>query len=179
MTLLVHKRARSEAGAPAARNEPVASRHTEAGDLEAQIIGLERLATGELRREWQRLYGATPPTRLSRDLLLRGIAYRVQECALGGLGGNSTRRLRSLAAEQQAGAGAPATASLRPGVRLLREWHQRMHTVSVVEDGFEYQGQHYGSLSAIARRITGVSWSGPRFFGIGKTRRAAERDRHG
>jgi hypothetical protein len=55
---------------------------------------------------------------------------------------------------------------LRPGTKLVREWHQRVHTVSVLEGGFEYQGEHYASLSRIARRITGVTWSGPRFFGI-------------
>jgi Protein of unknown function (DUF2924) len=172
--------ARQETGGPAAPAAHVASRQAEAGALEARITGLESLATGELRIEWQRLYGATPPTRLSRDLLLRGIAYRVQERALGGLSLNSKRQLRSLgaAAEQHAGAGEP-TITLRPGVTLVREWHQRVHTVSVVEDGFDYQGQHYGSLSAIARRITGVAWSGPRFFGIGKTRRARKGDGHG
>jgi hypothetical protein len=62
--------------------------------------------------------------------------------------------------------------------KLVREWHQQVHTVSVLDDGFEYQGERYGSLTRIARQITGVPWSGPRFFGIDKPRRGARRTAH-
>jgi len=62
---------------------------------------------------------------------------------------------------------------LKPGARLVREWHGHVHTVNVLDRGFEYQGECYRSLTQIARRITGVQWSGPRFFGIGKRRRVA------
>jgi hypothetical protein len=145
------------------------SSRPEASNIEAQIIGLEGLTISGLRLEWQRLHGATPPIRLSRDLLLRGIAYRVQERALGGLGLGTKRRLRALGIELARGAAASASPiMLRPGTRLVREWHQRVYTVNVLEDGFEYQGERYASLSRIARRITGVAWSGPRFFGISK-----------
>jgi Protein of unknown function (DUF2924) len=165
-----HKRARRETGGPAAEKKPVMSSRSGAGNIEAQIIGLEGLTTGALRREWQRLYGATPPIRLSRDLLLRGIAYRVQERALGGLSPSTKRRLRALGIELARGVAArnAAPIMLRPGTKLVREWHQRVHTVDVLADGFEYQGERYASLSRIARRITGAAWSGPRFFGISK-----------
>jgi hypothetical protein len=63
---------------------------------------------------------------------------------------------------------------LKPGTKLVREWHGRVHTVSVLDDGFEYQGERHRSLTHIAQRITGARWSGPRFFGISKRRRAAE-----
>ena len=56
--------------------------------------------------------------------------------------------------------------SLKPGSRLVREWHGRTHTVTVTEDGFEYAGVSYPSLTKIAAKITGVHWSGPRFFGL-------------
>ncbi len=56
--------------------------------------------------------------------------------------------------------------SLKPGARLVREWHGRTHTVTVTEDGFEYAGTNYPSLTKIAKMITGASWSGPRFFGL-------------
>jgi Protein of unknown function (DUF2924) len=171
------QKARQETGGPAMRGERAVSGQPEASDIEARLTGLATLATSDLRREWQRLYRAAPPTRLSRDLLLRGIAYKLQERALGGLSLNTRRQLRSLAAASGQGSGAchaPAI-RLRPGTKLVREWRQRVHTVSVLDHGFEYQGEHYNSLSRIARRITGVIWSGPRFFGIRKPQKRAER----
>ena len=59
-----------------------------------------------------------------------------------------------------------ASASLKPGTRLVREWNGRTHVVDVSEDGFVFDGKTYASLSAIAKRITGAHWSGPRFFGL-------------
>jgi hypothetical protein len=61
---------------------------------------------------------------------------------------------------------------LKPGTKLVREWHGHVHMVSVIEDGFEYQGERFRSLTRVARRITGIHWSGPLFFGISKRRRA-------
>ncbi|MBN8998663.1 MAG: DUF2924 domain-containing protein, partial [Rhizobiales bacterium] len=57
--------------------------------------------------------------------------------------------------------------TLLPGARLLREWHGKTHVVTVVEEGFDYAGKRYRSLTEIAREITGTHWSGPRFFGLG------------
>ena len=56
--------------------------------------------------------------------------------------------------------------SLKPGARLVREWGGRTHTVTITEDGFEYAGANYPSLTKIAKKITGAHWSGPRFFGL-------------
>ena len=67
--------------------------------------------------------------------------------------------------------------SLKPGVRLVREWRGRTHTVTVTEDGFEYAGTRYPSLTKIAKKITGAHWSGPRFFGLPTS--GAERPSHG
>ena len=61
---------------------------------------------------------------------------------------------------------------LRAGTTLVRQWRGHAHTVLVREDGFEYEGRHYGSLTVIAKRITGAHWSGPRFFGLTKRARA-------
>ena len=83
-------RARQVNGGPAAEEGVAASAQAASSHIETQIIGLATLGTGELRIEWQRLYCATPPTRLSRDLLLRGIAYRIQEHALGGITSRSS-----------------------------------------------------------------------------------------
>jgi hypothetical protein len=163
------KKARRETGEPSDSVNLVG----ELSDTGASISGLEALTISELRIEWQRLYQVAPPTRLSRDLLLRGIAYKVQERAYGALSLGLKRRLRSLADganQRDATAGTPAFA-LKPGTKLVREWHRHVHTVCVLEDGFEYQGELYRSLTRIARRITGAAWSGPRFFGIAKTAR--------
>src|ERR1700676_1800743 len=94
----------------------------------------------------------------------------MQERAHGGLAPAIKRQLRGLAAEVEAnGAGAFAPALLlRPGTRLLREWGGRTHTVIVLDEGFESEGERYQSLTQIARRITGAHWSGPRFFGLRK-----------
>ena len=121
----------------------------------------------ELRREWRHLYHNEPP-RISRDLLILGIGYRLQEIEHGGLGKATRRKLRTLAkALRTTGRIGPTPGlSLKPGARLVREWHGRTHTVMVTEDGFEYAGTSYPSLTKIAKKITGAHWSGPRFFGL-------------
>jgi Protein of unknown function (DUF2924) len=121
----------------------------------------------ELRREWRRLYHQDPP-RLSRDLLALGIAYRLQEIKHGGLGKATLRKLRTLAKTLRTTGrvGPTPSLSLKPGARLVREWRGRTHTVTVTEDGFEYAGTSYPSLTKIAKRITGAHWSGPRFFAL-------------
>ncbi len=121
----------------------------------------------ELRGEWRRLYRSEPP-RISRDLLLRGIAYRRQELEHGGLGKTTRRKLKTLAKMfRTTGRVAPDPGlALKPGARLVREWHGRTHTVTVTEDGFEYAGTSYPSLTKVAKKITGAHWSGPRFFGL-------------
>jgi Protein of unknown function (DUF2924) len=139
------------------------------GQLSQQIAALNDLAAPQLRAEWRRLYRSQPP-RLSRDLLVRSIAYRMQELAYGGLSKATRRRLSALAEEPEAnGSVVPERSTrVRPGMRLVREWHGRTHTVVVTEDGFEYAGRAYASLTKIAQEITGAHWSGPRFFGLGR-----------
>jgi hypothetical protein len=121
----------------------------------------------ELRREWRRVYHREPP-RLSRDLLARGIGYRLQELQHGGLNKSTRRKLKTLTKMfRTEGRVAPDPGlSLKPGARLVREWHGRTHSVTVTEDGFEYAGLTYPSLTKIAKKITGAHWSGPRFFGL-------------
>ena len=138
--------------------------------LESEIAALEDMAIRELRIAWRRLYRRVPPARMSRDLLIRALAYRMQERTYGGLPPAARRRLRALTAEieaKRANAFDPAGV-LRPGTRLVREWRGMTHTVIVLDDGFEYLGERYRSLTEIAKRITGVHWSGPRFFRIRK-----------
>jgi hypothetical protein len=126
------------------------------------------MAIQELRAEWQRLHHAMPPN-ISRDLLTRGIAYKIQERASGGPNAALKRRLHRLASELANGKATSSAPTLKPGARLVREWGGRVHSVTVTEDGFEYAGARYGSLSQIAKTITGAHWSGPRFFGLNKS----------
>jgi Protein of unknown function (DUF2924) len=128
---------------------------------------LDDASLGELRCEWRRLYRSEPP-RISRDLLIRGVGYRLQEIQHGGLGKSTRRKLKTLAKMfRTKGRIAPdPSLSLKPGARLVREWHGRTHTVTVTEDGFEYAGTTYPSLTKIAKKITGSHLSGPRFFGL-------------
>jgi hypothetical protein len=134
-------------------------------ELQDRIAGLAELTSQQLRQEWRRLYRSQPP-RLSRDLLIRTIAYRIQELAYGGLSKATTRQLMISAKELGTSGSVACDAGVRPGMRLVREWHGKLHTVTVTQEGFEYAGKRYASLSKIAHAITGAHWSGPRFFGL-------------
>lgn len=105
---------------------------------------------------------------LSRDLLVLALGYRLQELEHGGLGKTVRRKLQTIAKSLRATGrvGSAPSLRLKTGARLVREWHGRAHTVTVTEDGFEYSGASYQSLSEVAKKITGAHWSGPRFFGL-------------
>ena len=138
-------------------------------ELARKIATRTDLTAQQLRTEWRRLY-RSHPARLSRDLLVRTIAYRMQELAYGGLSKRTQRRLIALTKEVRSNGSIVSDPGpcIRPGARLLREWRGRTHTVVVTEDGFEYAGKTYTSLSKIAQTITGAHWSGPRFFGLNR-----------
>jgi hypothetical protein len=140
------------------------------------LARLPELDIGELRRQWRGLYQAVAPPRLSRELLVRAVAYRMQELALGGLRPEPQRRLRQIAQELKERGQASKRFDPRPnpGTRLIREWQGRTYEVLVLDDGFSWQGTRYRSLSAVARKITGTAWSGPLFFGL-KANRSARR----
>jgi len=138
-------------------------------EVARQIAGLANRSTQDLRVAWRQLHRTGPPLGLSRDLLIRALSNQLQEQSYGGVSRVLRRRLQSLA-----GASDKATMAVAPGLvlktgtTLVRQWRAHAHTVLVCEDGFEYEGQRYRSLSVIAERITGAHWSGPRFFGLTK-----------
>jgi hypothetical protein len=120
------------------------------------------------------LHDTGPPLGLSRDLIIRRLADQLQQRAHGGPNRALQRRLRILATEFEKGAGSfDAGGVLKTGASLVRRWRGHTHSVLVRENGFEYDGQRYRSLTVIAERITGAHWSGPRFFGISKRTRAS------
>jgi hypothetical protein len=144
-----------------------------ATEADGEIAGLLSRSTQDLRFSWRELHRSGPPLGLSRDLMIRALAHELQERADGGPSVSLRRRLQSMARELQKGA-SPFDRSIVPktGTTLVREWRGHTHTVLVREDGFEYEGQHYRSLTVIAERITGAHWSGPRFFGLTQRARA-------
>src|SRR5881396_964644 len=141
---------------------------TDAAAIEAEIAHLRSLALDALRRRWRVVFGRTPPAPLSKDLLGRMIAGRLQEQAFGGLDRDSLSFLEGLARR-----GGSPRRQLKPGTVLVRDYHGQRHTVTVARDGFDWQGTTYASLSAIARAITGTAWSGPRFFALAQRNGAA------
>lgn len=132
-------------------------------------VALDRLASmpvDELKAEWARRHAAPAPN-LSPDMLRLGTAYRMQEQKFGRLSRSTRSLLRQVAARGSDGdAAKPMPRKLTPGTRLVRDWHGVGHTVTVLEEGFEYDGEHWKSLTAIAKVITGTHWNGPRFFGL-------------
>jgi hypothetical protein len=136
--------------------------------LATEIASLAEAILADLKSRWRVLYGTEPPPRISRDLLTRAVAYRIQEKALGGLKPSTRRLLAKVAAEASARRPIQMTPAptLTPGTVLLRDWRGTQHQVIVREHGVEFQGKRYKSLSQVAHRITGSKWSGPLFFGL-------------
>src|SRR5215471_6191704 len=138
-------------------------------NVEIAIAELTERSTHDLRLAWRRLHRTDPPLGLSRDLLIRALANQLQERTHGGASRALRRRLRNLTAgSRKAGVPLDPGIVLKTGTRLVRHWRGHAHTVLVRKDGFEYEGQHYRSLTVITERITGAHWSGPRFFGLNK-----------
>ena len=137
------------------------------------LSGLSRAA---LRARWRELFKEEPPAGFGRELLGLGIAYFEQEQQLGGLSRSRTREIDRLFGHAQNPLGQdgrePTVAALRPGTVLVREWLKTAQEVTVLVDGYRWNGQHYNSLSGIAYAITGTKWNGPRFFGLREARRA-------
>jgi hypothetical protein len=135
-------------------------------DLAAKLARLEVLSSAELKAEWRALT-RTPLPRVSPSLLRLALAWEIQASVLGGYSRKVTRRLDQLAA------GKTSTAPVRAGTRLVREWNGKVHVVTVGEDNvIRWNEGEYGSLSEVARAITGTRWSGPAFFGL-KRKQAA------
>jgi hypothetical protein len=166
--------ARQDSGGPSSvpsrggdrNNRPRRAAGTE---LARDVPGLVDRSTQDLRLAWRQLHRTGPPSGLSRDLMIRVLAHRLQERTEGSASPALRRRLQSLAAASRK-AGVPLDPGIVPkiGTILVRQWRGHAHAVLVREGGFEYEGEHYRSLTVIAERITGAHWSGPRFFGLTK-----------
>jgi len=144
----------------------------------------ERLATlpslnkASLSKLWNELFGSCPPPHLRRDLMVRILGHRMQEQTHGSISNRSRTRLcelaRCLAVKGHSLHCAP---TIKPGTRLVRQWQSETHVIHVEEQGYEYAGSRYDSLSEIARLITGTRRSGPLFFGL-KSKQGTPRRPH-
>ena len=138
-------------------------------ELNGQIAELAHRSTHELRLAWRKLHRTEPPFGISRDLLIRALVHQLQEQGDGGTGRALRRRLQTLIGEREKrGASFDPAVVPKTGTTLVRQWRGHTHAVFVRDNGFEYEGERYRSLSVIAKRITGAHWSGPRFFGLTK-----------
>ena len=143
--------------------------HRRNGNID--IDNLEQLSRAELRVLWEREFAGKTPRALGRDILALGIAYARQERSYGGLARPVAKELDRLLArvlrDEAADVPSVRTSPLpRTGTMLVREWRGTTHRVTVVDDGFRWNGKTHLSLSSIARAITGTNWNGPRFFGM-------------
>jgi hypothetical protein len=138
--------------------------------LDVEIAHLRSLDVVELRNRWHTALGRRSPPHLPRHLLFRVLAYRLQADPLGDLDRESQRIFDRSGSPEDAGQRAVdlsrRTVSLRPGTVFGRDWNGRMHRVTVLADGFAWNGKTYPSLSKVAFEITGTRWNGPKFFGL-------------
>jgi hypothetical protein len=139
-----------------------------------RLAALKAMSVNELKTEWQAMFDAPAPNN-SRTFLESRLAYRIQELTYGGPD-KQTRRLLDLLADEVEGTLTRKSQIADPrnpvvGTKLIREWDGIAHTVTVLKEGFEWGGQRYKSLSAVARAITGTRWNGYRFFGLRERKR--------
>jgi hypothetical protein len=161
-------------------------------DMAAQIAALERMTTGELATRYAEIFGETTRSR-NKSYLKKKVAYRIQEIAEGGLSARAKSRIEELAEDapirhRQRRVAEPASENAAPhgsnpgqgrdprlppvGEVLVKVHRGTEHQVLMLEDGFEYQGERYTSLSKIAKEITGTNWNGFLFFGLTQRKRA-------
>lgn len=141
--------------------------------LDDKLTALATMSPAQLRAEWLRVHKSPAPA-MTPDLLRRGIAYRLQEQAYGGLKPAIKRELERLGTQlDRTEPIAVGSMHIKPGTRLVRDWGGTSHHVLVEEEGFLYRDQRYRSLSEVACSITGTKWSGPRFFGLTRRSRVA------
>ncbi len=145
-------------------------------ELAQETAHLQALALPALRQRWVTLFDDDPSLSFGRGLLIRAIAYRLQEKASPGLK-PATQRLLDRVADNRSNAALSDIPQRRAsaGTVLIREWGGVSHRVTVLDSDVVYQGRRYNSLSEVARAITGSRWSGPLFFGLkGRGREAAD-----
>jgi hypothetical protein len=131
-------------------------------EIAAEIEAIRSMDKDQLRRRWKELFKKEVPAALTKDLLARMIAYRIQELAFGGL----DRATEKLLESYTNGKSTDTSRYLKSGTVVMREYQGVRHTVTIVDGSYLWNEKKYASLSTIAKEITGTSWNGPRFFGL-------------
>lgn len=135
--------------------------------ISEQIQQLPSMTIAALLSLWAKQFHQPPPASLRKGLMVRILAYRIQEREYGGISNTSRNKLREVAVSLPPGKIRKQKNSSEPdqGTRLIRSWKGEVHEVFVFNDSFTYRGKQFSNLSHIAREITGTRWSGPLFFG--------------
>lgn len=132
-----------------------------ASQVNDQIRVLEEATVLQVRQMWRERHGVDAPGDFSKDLLAQALAHQIQEDAFGALEKRCAQKL-----ERGPDAKRPAELNLKSGSVIIREYQGQVHAVTILPDGFSWQGETYPSLSSLAKKITGTIWNGPRFFGL-------------
>lgn len=134
-------------------------------DLPEALREITTLDRAACTARWKQMFGLLPPRYTSIQFMQRVLAREAQICVLGGTTPIVLRALKTAMLEARSDAQEPSLTA-QSGDFLVREWHGRTYRVEVTAAGYILNGQTFGSLSAVARKITGANWSGPRFFGL-------------
>jgi len=133
-----------------------------------QLLALQEMDRPALEEKWRDLYGAEPP-KFKKAFLQRRMAFRIQELFYGGLDDSTKQKLTEITdklEDKKPKARVEIDGRILPGTRFVREWQGKLYETTVRDDGFEYNGQMYRSLSAIATTITGTQWNGRKWWGL-------------
>jgi hypothetical protein len=137
-------------------------------EIEQDLAELSQASIQQLRERWRAMFRIEPPPAFGPDLLRRSIAQKVQVQQYGGLSVSTQRQLdqivKGIASSPVGRIALPR--QIKSGSVLVRTWKDKSHRVTVLDDGFSFEGTTYASLSEIAREITGTRWNGPKFFGL-------------
>jgi hypothetical protein len=142
------------------------------GAAKAFEADVAKLSPDELKRQWSEAWGMPPPSKISRTMLQKSLAFKLRETAGLGLTPEQQEKLNRLVAAYKRNPAPLRELKVKPGTRLIRTWQGSQYDVLVRTDGYEFQGRKFKSLSEIAKNITGTSWNGWRFFGITNSLRA-------
>jgi len=160
------------------RKEAASQARRAVADVSGQLAVLREMTVGQLCERYREVFGEPTRSR-NKDHLRKKIAWRIQELAEGGLSEHTLARIAELAPNAPVrwrasnGGGAVPTAEPdmvrdpllpAPGTVLVREHQGVEHRVTVLEEGFEFRGARYRSLSKVAQEITGTRWNGYLFF---------------
>lgn len=142
-------------------------------DFKTEISGL---SLPELRKRWAEAWGLPPPPKISRTMLEKSLVFKLKERAGFGLMPEQKKRLDGLVRAYKRAPGSMKEVTIKSGTRLVRTWKGQRHSVIVKENGFDYQGRVFTSLSEVAATITGTRWNGWVFFGLKKSTSSTKRE---